>query len=320
MNALEPIERALLRLSPEPPPDLLTELETVEPDINEMLSDLELGFMPEDWGDGSEPDAATLSAMHAAATPEQRAALELPRGVLLRSSTPPPIVKLKRVLHTGMKGRDVGAMQRCLKAANVRKGDPSGHFRKPTRMQVLTYQRRHGLHADGAVGPKTWASMARYMDGYTRWLVQHTVIRKPITDEIDHFIKVAWWYYVRRPHHYLQQRPMEDTGPPPNDDEYLDCSEYVYVCAKAGGLPDPSGLGYSNYGNTDSFLQHMRHTWSPQRGDLALYSNPGHVTIITGFSDAYGAVMCLSNGSDGGPLFIPVHYRSPVAYLTWRTS
>jgi hypothetical protein len=339
MNVLEPIERARLRYWPDEsvptdPASVLEELETAEPDVD-ILSDLEFGFLPEDWGDGSEPhlidspahpetgervqmaSKAGIIPITASGIAEMHAALAVPSE--LRLATILPVVKLKRTMHIGQHGRDIKALQRILKAANVRKGETTSKFRKATRMQVITYQRRHGLHADGIVGPKTWGTMGRYMDGYTAWLVHHTVVRRPITDDIDHMVKVAWWYYAHRPLHYYQQRPMQYTAPPPNVDRYLDCSEYVYVCAKAGGLPDPSGFGYTGIGNTDTFLQHMRHTWTPKRGDLALYANPGHVTIVTGYSDAYGALMCLSNGSDAGPRYLPVHYRSPVAYLTWRT-
>jgi hypothetical protein len=111
---------------------------------------------------------------------------------------------------------------------------------------------------------------------------------------------------------------MQDTAPPPSIDRYLDCSEYVYVCAKAAGLPDPSGSGYDGWGNTYSFLAHMRSTTHPQRGDLAFYADPSHVAIIAGAA-SNGALMVLSNGSDLGPRYLDMHYRTPVAYRTWRS-
>lgn len=319
MNALLPIERARLRVKPdEEVEDFNAELEEIEPDPNDILSDLEFGPLPPDVGDGSTLSAAKVKEIHIAADfDERRLALEPPKA--LRLATSIPFVKLKRNLHTGITGRDVKALQRILRAAHCRTLAPTGHFRKVTKVNVQLFQKRHHLRQDGVVGPVTWSAMHPYMDGYTVWLVNHTVIRKPIADHLDHMVKVAWWYYARRPLHYLQQRPAYDWAPPPNVDYYLDCSEYVMVCSRAGGLSDPSGFGWTGYGNTDSFLQHMRHTWTPKRGDLALYANPGHVAIITGVSAQYHALMCLSHGSEGGPHYIPVHYRTPVAYLTWRS-
>jgi hypothetical protein len=53
-----------------------------------------------------------------------------------------------------------------------------------------------------------------------------------------------------------------------------------------------------------------------EKGGLAFYDDPSHVVIIVGQSN--NVWMCLSNGSDGGPQYIPMLYRTPSAYRTFR--
>lgn len=232
-------------------------------------------------------------------------------------------VPFKRELHMGMSGQDVRALQRALHKAGYRNGPATGHFKRPTKRQVIEFQKHHGIHKErGIVRKNTWNYLQQYFDGYDKYLVEQIHVAPAVVDKLDRFVKVAWWYYYRRPLHYLQQRPMQDTAPPPNIDSYLDCSEFVYVCAKAAGLPDPSGYTIDNYGNTDSYLAHMRHINQSQvsKGDLAFYSNPGHVGIVVGYSSTYNDHMVIEHGSDGGPDYTSMHYREPVAYTTWRAA
>jgi hypothetical protein len=214
-------------------------------------------------------------------------------------------------------GPDVRALQRALHKAGYRRGKATGDFRRATRRQVVNFQKHHGIHRHrGVVNPSTWAYLQRYFDGYDHYLVSHYKLPTKAATAIDRFVKAAWWYYGNRPLHYLQERPMQGTAAPPNLDRYLDCSEFVYVCAKAAGLPDPSGYGYTAYGNTYSYLDHMPSVNRPERGGLAFYDDPSHVVIIVGQSN--NVWMCLSNGSDGGPQYIPILYRTPSAYRTFR--
>lgn len=233
-------------------------------------------------------------------------------------------VPLKRELHMGMHGQDVRALQRALHKAGCRNGASTGNFKRPTKRQVVAFQKSNGIYKRhwGTVEQNTWKALQPFFDGYDKYLVEHVHVSPPVVDKLDRFVKVAWWYYYHRPLHYLQQRPMEDTGEPPNIDNYLDCSELVYVCAKAAGLPDPSGYTMPNYGNTDSYLAHMRHINQSQvgKGDLAFYSNPGHVGIVVGFSTAYNDHMVIEHGSEGGPDYTNMRYREPVAYTTWRAA
>lgn len=225
------------------------------------------------------------------------------------------IVPFKRTLHLGVVGGDVRALQRALRAADCRTILPSGEYRKVTRRNVILFQKRHGIQKDqGVVRLNTWRALYPYFDQYSKYLVRHTHIPVPATTKIDHFVKVAWAHYDARPLRYVQERPMRNTTP---IDRYLDCSEYVYACARAAGLPDPSGMGYSGWGNTYSFLAHMPRAAGPAKGNLVFYDNPSHVAIIVGQGRNHGW-MVLSNGSDYGPRFLPLGYRTPSAYRTFQ--
>ncbi len=225
-------------------------------------------------------------------------------------------IPFKRELHQGMHGQDVRALQRGLHKADVRHNPATGTFKRATKRQVIRFQKAHGIRKNrGVVKQNTWNALAPYFDGYDKYLVSQLHVTPPITDKISRMLKVAWWYYGNKPHHYLQERPMTDTAPPPNVDNYLDCSEFVYVCAKAAALPDPSGFGYTAYGNTYSYLAHMKSAAGPARGRLAFYDDPSHVAIITG--QVNGVWMVLSMGSEGGPGYYPMSYRQPSAYRTF---
>ena len=222
-------------------------------------------------------------------------------------------VPFKRELHQGMSGPDVRALQRALRKADVRQGRATARFRAPTKRQVIAFQKDQGIRKDrGIVKASTWRKLQPFFDGYDRYLVTHMHTSPPVTSKTDQMVKFAWWYYGQRPLHYLQQRAMQDTAPPPNVDTSLDCSELVWVCAHAAGLPDPSGYTVPNYGNTDSYLAHMAHADGPAKGRLVFYANPGHVAIVVG--QANGVWMCIGHGSEGGPHYLPVNYRTPYAF------
>jgi hypothetical protein len=223
------------------------------------------------------------------------------------------LVPFKRELHLGMQGKDVRALQRALRKADCRNHPATGDFRKATRRQVLRFKRRHHLPRNhGKVGKEMWAKLQPYFDGYDYYLCTHMHTSPPISDKTSRAVKTAWWYLGNKPHHYLQQRPMIGTAPPPSDDDYMDCSEFQYVNIKSAGLPDPSGYSYPNYGNTDSFLAHLKHASGPAYGVLVFYSNPGHVALCVGKQG--GVWMVISHGSEGGPLLLPYNYRTPTAY------
>ena len=69
---------------------------------------------------------------------------------------PAPIRPYPGILKRGSRGRDVEAVQRAV-GSSERAVD--GIFGKNTEAAVRSYQSRHGLTADGIVGPATWNKM-----------------------------------------------------------------------------------------------------------------------------------------------------------------
>jgi murein L,D-transpeptidase YcbB/YkuD len=66
-----------------------------------------------------------------------------------------PARSAHRVLHVGMRGRDVARVQRRLHVG------ADGIFGPVTRRAVARFQHRHHLHASGVVGRATWRLLAR---------------------------------------------------------------------------------------------------------------------------------------------------------------
>lgn len=72
---------------------------------------------------------------------------------LRRGQTGPSIVKLKKLLHK----RGVGNFSGSADRANSNRFDP--FFGINTKRAVQRYQKKHGLKADGVVGPTTWTRL-----------------------------------------------------------------------------------------------------------------------------------------------------------------
>jgi cell wall-associated NlpC family hydrolase/prophage tail gpP-like protein len=117
-----------------------------------------------------------------------------------------------------------------------------------------------------------------------------------------------WGWYNRSAIHYRQTRPMKDMNPPPNFPGEADCSQFATWCYKAAGAPDPNGESYNGSGNTSTMLAHGKRITAAQLqpGDLVFYTSPAHVAVYVG-----GGLVC-ELGSDPGPLFQPVKYRSDI--------
>jgi hypothetical protein len=114
---------------------------------------------------------------------------------------------------------------------------------------------------------------------------------------------------------YLQARPMPKglfSGPFP---EEIDCSAFFTLCWKAGGAPDPNGFGYNGAGNTGTIAANGQWNVGPFPGDACMYGSdrrfPEHVTVYIGDGK------CISMGSPGDPIELPVNYRSDfLGYVT----
>ena len=74
-----------------------------------------------------------------------------------------PVARLVRQLvvqRPPLKGQDVTSVQRALRRAGYRIAI-DGRFGPTTETALMRFQRKHGLRADGVVGPRTWALLKK---------------------------------------------------------------------------------------------------------------------------------------------------------------
>ena len=80
----------------------------------------------------------------------------LPRMTNVMAVTPDPNAPTPEpLLRTGMLGDEVTKLQRRLFELNYYHGVIDGQFGPGTRDAVILFQQKHGLDADGVVGPAT---------------------------------------------------------------------------------------------------------------------------------------------------------------------
>jgi len=121
--------------------------------------------------------------------------------------------------------------------------------------------------------------------------------------------------------HYSEVRPYY-RGPLDRFPYTLDCSGAVIRLYEDAGAPDPSGMGFDGYGNTDTILAHLPPVSREQarRGDLVLFhvGNDGrHVSMLLEVPRYHKDPWVFSQGSEYGPLHIPL--SSEVRYHTGQT-
>ena len=80
-------------------------------------------------------------------------------------------------LKRGSRGEDVRVLQRALHLAD------DGIFGKITEDAVKTFQREHGLTADGIVGAKTWAAINAADNYWTKRKINEIVVHCTATKE-----------------------------------------------------------------------------------------------------------------------------------------
>lgn len=123
---------------------------------------------------------------------------------------------------------------------------------------------------------------------------------------------------------YTQRRPYSSLGREPSQGGDGDCSSTVmlaYFEARQDTgyhVPDPSGLGYSGYGNSQSIWERHRHSrmvtnGKYEVGDCAVYGpwsgNTTHITTCSRPGTA-GVAVFTSHGSMAGPNATRLTYRS----------
>lgn len=211
-----------------------------------------------------------------------------------------------RDCHLGMRGRDVTAYQRALKAAKIRLVAPTGIYGRNTRRNVLAFQQHHGLVADGIIGANTYKHLYPLFDGFSLYLLRTT---KVPDDRRTKIVATAMHGVSDAPAiHYAQNRPIPHAYKLPM---YTDCSGFATLCYELAGAPDPNNFAYDGWGYTGTMLNHG--SWvnvgQCKPGDLVFYGNPvNHVAIFVGSGIGGGRVV--SMGSEAAPFLLSVYYRS----------
>jgi hypothetical protein len=92
------------------------------------------------------------------------------------------VLKFKRVLHEGMRGRDVSAVKIALGRAGFGPGYVRYHSRRfgpAMKTNLKRFQRHEGIRADGVYGPKTHAALTPHFSAYARWLYNRQRVAPP---------------------------------------------------------------------------------------------------------------------------------------------
>ena len=82
----------------------------------------------------------------------------------------------------GMTGYEVKLIQYALSRAGMDTGNLDGIFRRRTMRALQSFQREHGLAADGVAGKLTWAALFPYITGYT---LHQLGPEKPVIEALD---------------------------------------------------------------------------------------------------------------------------------------
>ncbi|WML38715.1 GH25 family lysozyme [Neobacillus sp. OS1-2] len=111
--------------------------------VNGISGRVDMNYSYHDFGADNQP--VSKSAPVVSAAPVKPA----PQTVQSQSIVPFP----GHLIKVGTKGKDVERIQRAVKV------NPDGIYGPKTKAAVKAYQSRHGLAADGIVGPATWSVM-----------------------------------------------------------------------------------------------------------------------------------------------------------------
>jgi hypothetical protein len=126
------------------------------------------------------------------------------------------------------------------------------------------------------------------------------------------YLKRAQTHYSYPWHNLLRMQCPSLPGVAP----WTDCSGMIRCMWKQLGWPDPTGMGYSTWGNSDAIIQRTRNygkfisPGNEQLGDIACYTGGvGHAELVI----SRGLV--LTNGNDAGPYHRGLGQHSGSMYI-----
>jgi len=205
------------------------------------------------------------------------------------SSYRPQAPAIKRALYAGMKGADVGAVQRMLyralgaRATNAK----NGSYGQKTINDVVTFQRMYGIQGTGNTGQATFTQLWQFAtDDDQRAYHDARLPPPPSTpDSIRQAIVAAarWSLANAGNARYAQIRPYPRSLVLPF---LTDCSGSTSCFYKVGGGPDPNGRNFDGAGYTGTQKSHGRRIDPGDRrpGDLVFYGErerrSHHVTMV----------------------------------------
>lgn len=234
-----------------------------------------------------------------------------------------PKVPLNRQVKRGMKGNDCYAIKRALRRKKFSKGLT---LKGPTRFKfgvkavenLKAFQRRYKLKADGVYGKATHRKMVDSggFDKYGRYLMSTAPKTQAASGIRERIVAAARFGANNRGRIHYTQSSLRMYGVRhririPRVTPYEDCSSFATWCYWHAGAKDPNGLGYAGYGFTGTLAQHGKRVTTPKPGDLIFYgSGPpySHVAVYIGKG------LCVSHGSEAGPMILNYRYR-PVAAI-----
>jgi hypothetical protein len=204
-------------------------------------------------------------------------------------------------------------VKRALRKADVYKLGPrekmTDQYGLRTVAAVQKFQRQEELPTDGIYGPRTHRKLMRDFDAYGALLMSRAPNPDTSTTMRQRVLAEALWGYNNNWRiGYAQVRPMRSLFSGHDLPQTMDCSEFVTLCYKRAGAPDPNGELYSGYGYTGTLSQRgLFVAYSQARiGDLVFYGGGWpwhHVALYAGFGKV------VSHGSDSGPHLCYIDYR-----------
>jgi cell wall-associated NlpC family hydrolase len=243
------------------------------------------------------------------------------------------MAKLPRKLHKDSNGRDVRALQRALSQAGYRKTltgklELTNTFGRFLDKQLRAFQKDHKLPATGVLDQATFDMLWPYYDDRARAFVEAVRKARKAADEkaADNVQELSQrqqvvaasfvGYKNRYSIHYTQSalrwQGIDQKRRPPRFPNYADCSSYTTWCywLYFGNGTDFINGQYWDAGYTGTQIAHGRFVSraAAKPGDMVFYGdsfwNIHHVALYVGNG------MVVSHGSEAGPLYLPIDYRS----------